>query len=75
MKTTNQNFPFVPLRYNKTFKIGGKSFFFKNYFAWGLRFVGDLLNQNSNFYFLDTFLQNQNVRKKLKELLVVLSLQ
>ena len=44
------------------YKIGGNSFFFKNYFDRGIQFVGDFINQNGNLYPFDIFMQIWNVR-------------
>ena len=59
---TSQTVPFMHLWYNQRFKIGGNSFFFKNYFDRGIPFVGDFIDQNGNVYPFDIFMQIWNVR-------------
>ena len=62
IEITSQTVSFMHLWYNQTFKIGGNSFFFKNYFDRGIQCVGDFIDQNGSLYLFDMFMQKWNVR-------------
>ena len=61
IEITSLTVSFMHLWYNQTFKIGGNSFFFKNYFDRGIQFVDDFIDQHGNLYPFDMFMQTLNV--------------
>ena len=73
IEISSQTVSFVHLWYNQTFKIGGNSFFFKNYFDRGIQCVGDFIDQNGNVYPFDIFMQIWNVRTHFLQYTSILS--
>ena len=59
------NFLEIPLWHNPDITIDGRSIFYENWFAKGIMYIGDLVNENLEFVSFNEFLEQINLNVNL----------
>ena len=57
-----EQFKILPIWYNNYFKIGGKSFLFRDFYEKGIVLVDDLIGNNSDFHRVEYIVNTLNIR-------------
>ena len=57
-----EQFKILPIWYNNYFKIGGKSFLFRDFYEKGIVLVDDLLGNNGDFHRVEYIVNTLNIR-------------